>query len=73
MRRNYLREDELYYEIITIYELEDINTLDSIIYTLSLKKEKNILLCNSSVSKAIIPRDNIFYVCQSKTFYPEEE
>ena len=74
MSRRYLKENEPYYEIyihlingetITIYEPEDINTLDSIMYALSLKKEENVLLCNSSVGKVIIPRNNILYVCQS--------
>jgi len=74
MNRKYLRKNEPYYEIyihlingeiITIYEPENINKLDSIMYTLSLKKEGNILLCNSSVGRAIIPRDNILYICQS--------
>ena len=75
MNRKYLNENEPYYEIyihlingeiITLYEPEDINTLDSIMYALSLKKEENVLLCNSSVGKVIIPRDNILYVCQSE-------
>ena len=74
MCENYLCKNEPYYEIyihlingdiITIYEPEDINTLDSIMYALSLKKEENVLLCNSSVGKVIIPRNNILYVCQS--------
>lgn len=79
MNRKNLREDEPYYEIyihlingeiITIYEPENINKLDSIMYTLSLKNEGNILLCNSSVGRAIIPRDNILYVSQSEVIEP---
>ena len=79
MSRRYLKENEPYYEIyihlingetITIYEPEDINTLDSIMYALSLKKEENVLLCNSSVGKVIIPRSNILYVNQSDVFDP---
>lgn len=79
---NYLSKNEPYYEIyihlingeiITIYEPEDINSLDSIMYTLSLSKNDKLLCCTSSVGKVIIPRENILYVSQSKVFYPEDE
>lgn len=79
MCENYLYKNEPYYEIyihlingeiITIYEPKYMNSLDSIMYTLSLKKEENVLLCNSSVGKVIIPRDNILYVCQSEVIEP---
>ena len=82
MTENYLCKNEPYYEInihlvngdvITIYEPEYINTLDSIMYALSLKKEENVLLCNSSVGKVIIPRHNILYVSQSDIILPNLE
>lgn len=79
MTENYLSKNEPYYEIyihlingeiITIYEPEWINSLDSIMYALSLKKNENLLYCTSSLGKVIIPRENILYVSQSDIIMP---
>ena len=76
---NYIDKNEPYYEIyihlingeiITIYEPEDIKSLDSIMYTLSLSKNDKLLCCTSSVGKVIIPRENILYVSQSEVIEP---